>query len=308
VWFVFSLASYFPQITVAQNTGALPPIIHYVLQDSTLLEQVLTAYETPSSNHIFIAAHRGGKEFDVAEMAPGNSIANIENALSKRFDLYESDIEILGDGTLVVFHDPTFDNLTNTSIINHTLDDATIGDLNNLFLTYSDDSVSNQKVPTLDQFLTAIKGKLMVKFDLKSGTFGTSTLIKIMQTAVSTGTTEQVLIRGGNNLLSVANNNGFDTRMIMLRYDTAPSVADINAVANGPPVRAISIPGGATAAIMSAANAAGLVVEVHESQGVSNMQLELDWQAALDNGVRQFHSFKPSLLKAYLVANGYRRF
>lgn len=312
---VFLFAGNALGVATAKDTKAIPAIINYLLEEPTPLQKVLSAYNV-DSNHIFIAAHRGGKENDIADSAPGNSIANIDNALSKGYDLYESDIEVLGNDTvtmdddvLVVFHDDVFDFLTNSPVDNDALDKANLTYAKSLFLTYSDNRVSNQRIPTLEEFLLAIKGKIMVKFDLKSGTFSNSILIKIMQTVESTGTTQQVLIRGGNNLLSVAQANNFDTGMIMLRYNTAPSVDDITALAAAG-VRAISIPirSNASTAVMTAANAAGLIVEVHESQGVSNAQLALDWQAAIDDGFRQFHSFKPSLLKAYLIQQGLREF
>jgi len=311
-------------LSANDNKMVMSPIVDLVLNQQTRLEKTLDAYQDPNSSHIFIAAHRGGKEFDDEEGIPGNSIANIDNSLGKGFDLYESDIEILYDGTLVVFHDNFFEGLTNSEVTDDFLDNptATLAYAKSLFLTYDNNGVSSERIPTLEEFLSAIKGKMMVKFDLKSGTFGSSVVQRILDTAVNTGTTEQVLIRAGSNVLDIANDNGYDTEMIMRRFgsDPAPTVTDINDLVANYDVRAISIPalGDATSAIVQAANAAGLVVEVHESQCSSSLppmdfdecveQRETDWQTAIDLGVRQFHSFKPSLLKAYLKENSYREF
>ena len=287
----------------------LAPVIHYVLDQArelTALEKVLQAYENPASEHIFIAAHRGGRENDIADNAPGNSIANINNAVSNGFDLYESDIEILGDDTLIVFHDDHFNDLTNSTVDNDLLDTRDLDYAKTLFLTFTDGSVSNQRIPTLEEFLIAGKDKIMFKFDLKSGTFGGSTLRRIFDTVVATNTVDQVLIRGGQNLLDTAANGGYDTRMIMRRFNTAPTVAEINALANFD-LRAISIPDGASDEVIAAANALELVVEIHESQD-ANLPLEDSWENGIAQGVRQFHSFKPSQLKAYLVETGQREF
>lgn len=301
-----------PALSFAQASRVFPAIWLLVDDENvTRFEQVLDAYTDPNSTHIFIAAHRGGRENDKQDRAPGNSIANITNARNNRFDLYESDIEIvLGDGaeTLIVFHDDVFDFLTNTTKTDDKLDDADLAYTKSLELTYLDGSESGLTIATLEEFLTAAKDQIMVKFDLKSGVFTIERLVSLFNIIQQTGTQKQVLIRGGEFLLTTARDNGFDTQMIMRRYGAEPSIADVNALADNYNVKAISIPNGASAGLIQAAKAKGLIVEVHESQNVSDQQREIDWQAALDSGVRQFHSFKPTKLKRYLESNGYREF
>jgi len=301
--------------SLAQEARYLPPIISYVLQESTTsrLEQVLVAYENSNSQHIFIAAHRGGKEFDNIEGIPGNSIANIDNAVSKGFDLYESDIEVLRDGTLVVFHDNDFNNLTNCSAVadlicssTDTLNDKDIGILDQLYLTYDNGGVSDQRIPTLEEFLLAAKDKIMIKFDLKSGTSNSTVLQRILDTIVDTDTVEQVLIRGGANALSIVDDNGYDTRMLMRIYNpgSEPTVSEINDLVANYNLRAISIPNGADASVIATAKAAGLIVEIHDLSSYTDQQIE----DAIDDGVRQFHSFAPIELRDYLQANSHREF
>ena len=287
----------------------MPPLINHILDHSeelSPLEQVLEAYENPASSHVFIAAHRGGRENDVSDGAPGNSIANIDNALSNGFDLYESDIEILGDDTLIVFHDDHFNDLTNSTVEDDLLDNRDLSYAKSLFLTFTDGSVSNQRIPTLEEFLIAGKDKIMFKFDLKSGTFSGTTLRRIFDTVLATETVDQVLIRGGQNLLETASDGGYDTRMIMRRFNSEPTIDDINALANFD-LRAISIPNGASDEVIAAAVSAGLIVEFHESQG-TDQERQDSWSMGIEQGVRQFHSFKPEQLKAYLIANGHREF
>lgn len=312
-WILHICALYFLtsfEVNAQTQEKFISSAISLMLLDESRLEKTLSAYTNPNSGHIFIAAHRGGREFDVINQAPGNSIKNITNALNNQFDQYESDIEILGDGTLVVFHDDHFNDLTNSIVANDLLDNADLSYAKGLFLTYTNGAVSNERIPTLYEFLTAIKGKMMVKFDLKSGTFSSTVIQAILDTVVTTGTTEQVLIRAGLSALDVAKNNGYDTRMMMPRYNSAPTLLDINNLISNYSIRAISIPNlsNLNLEITQAASAAGIIVEVHESQGVSQTQLEIDWQHAIDLGIKQFHSFKPSLLKAYLIENGYRAF
>ena len=283
--------------TVSAQTNV--PMLSLLLfdEEQTHLQRVLAEYSNPDSRHIFIAAHRGGREFDFVDQSPGNSIANINNALSKGFDIYESDIEILGDQTLVVFHDNKFDDLTDTLAVNDLLDDATLAYAKSLRLTYQNGQVSNQQIPTLEEFLNEGMGKMMFKFDLKSGTFGK--ILSILDIVVRTNTQQQVLIRGGMYVLDKAKDNGYDTRIIMPRLDDVnTSVAEINNLIDNYSIRAISLPNGASLPVINAATAAGIVVEIHESQNPAS--LESSWVSAIDNGYRQIHSFKPSQLLAYL--------
>ncbi len=280
-------------------SDSIIPVLSLLLfgDEQSHLERVLAEYNNPSSTHIFIAAHRGGKETDFADQAPGNSIANIDNAVSKGFDLYESDIEILGDNTLVIFHDNEFDNLTNSTVIDDLLDDADLAYAKSLRLTYTNGQVSTQQIPTLTEFLNAGKGKIMFKFDLKSGTH--SKIQDILDIVINTQTQQQVLIRGGMYVLDQAKNNGYDTMMIMPQLDNAnTSVSDINNLIANYSLRAISLPNGAQQAAIDAANAAGIIVETHESQVAGDLQAS--WQNAIVSGYRQIHSFKPSQLLTYL--------
>lgn len=265
--------------------------------ESTYLQRILTAYADPDSTHIFIAAHRGGRENDFLDQAPGNSTANILNAVTKGFDIYESDIEVLGDGTLVVFHDNRFDELTNSQVANDLLDDATLAYAKSLRLTYSNDQVSDHQIPTLEEFLSAGKGKIMFKFDLKSGTY--SRITDILDTVIATDTAQQVLIRVGMSALDEAKNKGYDTRMLMPRInDMNATASDINNLTANYLLRAISLPNGAQLSAVNAARASALVVEIHESQNPLNLQMS--WQQAMTDGYRQIHSFKPLQLINYL--------
>jgi glycerophosphoryl diester phosphodiesterase len=323
------------------QSGALPPIIDLLLHQSDCqaiganrLEKTLDALTKDCLNHIFIAAHRGGKDTDDEDQIPGNSIANIDNALNKGYDIFESDIEIIknntpndsSDDVLVVFHDDFFNDLTNfdelypnpeATMTSNLLDEQSLSFAQSLFLTYDNGGVSNQRIPTLEEFLTAIKGKMLVKFDLKSGTFSASVIRKILDTVVATDTVDQVFIRAGTSALEVAktyeSTSGTSvpyTRIMMPRYNEKPDVAAIQNLGNNYSVRAISIPAlsNVDAALVAAAKEASILIEIHETQGVSDQQREADYQTAIDLGIRQFHSFKPSKLKSFLEANDYRSF
>ena len=104
----------------------------------------------------------------------------------------------------------------------------------------------------------------------KSDTFIRANLFRVFDLVVATDTVEQVFIRGGDYFLNVAKDGGYDARMIMRRYNSPPSVSDTTAFLNDFDVRAISIPSGADQSVIDAANAAGVVVELHGVARQSN--------------------------------------
>ena len=113
---------------------------------------------------ILIAAHRGGYEHDFEDKAPENSIANIQNALNRGFDMYESDVQRTADGKFIIMHDPTLDRTTNGSGV---VSEMTFDEMKNLNLTYKNGKVSEEKIPILSEFISRGDGNIIFKIDYK---------------------------------------------------------------------------------------------------------------------------------------------
>ena len=117
-----------------------------------------------NSNHVFIAAHRGGYERDWDNRAPENSVANIKKSIRMGFEIYESDLQVSKDGHLIIMHDPTVDRTTNGKGF---VRDLNLSDLKQLKLKYKNNKLSRESVPTLEDFLVNGKDKILFKIDFK---------------------------------------------------------------------------------------------------------------------------------------------
>ena len=100
-------------------------------------------------------AHRGL----FCEEAPENTVAAFLRAANNGYAV-ELDVRRLDDGTLIVFHDETLGRMTNRDGYVSTLKKENLADL---FV-----GKSKEKIPTLQEALDAIGGKVPVLIDVKS--------------------------------------------------------------------------------------------------------------------------------------------
>ncbi len=117
------------------------------------VSQVLTNYV--EENGTLIIAHRG-----YAAIAPENTISSFEAALNAGAKACEFDVQISGDGVLVVIHDNSVDRTTNGE-----------GKVNQLTYDYlstldagswKDSKYKGEKIPTLLETLTFMKDNDMI--------------------------------------------------------------------------------------------------------------------------------------------------
>ncbi|MFT3922171.1 MAG: glycerophosphodiester phosphodiesterase family protein [Myxococcales bacterium] len=101
-------------------------------------------------------AHRGWH--DLARGIPENSLAAFEAAVRAGYPI-ELDVQSLGDGTLVVFHD---DGLERATGIARTLRRSTVDDMAPLRLFGTD-----QHVPFLSEVLALVAGRVPILLELK---------------------------------------------------------------------------------------------------------------------------------------------
>lgn len=115
---------------------------------------------------VLVAAHRGGYANDKRDQAPENSVANLKLAISKGYEVYETDIQRTSDGVFVIMHDATIDRETNgKGVVNQ----MTLAELKLLKKRYRDGSVSSEPIATLEELLSAGKNHILFKPDLKPG-------------------------------------------------------------------------------------------------------------------------------------------
>ncbi len=111
---------------------------------------------------IKVVAHRGAMKF-----APENTIAAFEKAHQMGADIVEMDIRQTKDGVLIIMHDKTVDRTTNGT---GKVSDLTLKEIKQLDAgSWFGEDYKGTEVPTLEEALIAIKGKLIPDIDFKSG-------------------------------------------------------------------------------------------------------------------------------------------
>lgn len=108
-----------------------------------------------------VIGHRGA-----AALAPENTLAGIQKAADLGLKWIELDVTLLGDGSAVMFHDPTMSRTTSGRghLKRMSLDQVATLDAGSWF----SEAFTGEKVPTLNETLTLIKElKLSLNLELK---------------------------------------------------------------------------------------------------------------------------------------------
>lgn len=123
------------------------------------------AIAAPRSKHLIVIAHRG-----CWHQAPENSLAGLEACVRAGVDAIELDVRHTRDGVAVIIHDDTLDRTTNG---HGAVVDQDWAELSRLRLRQGhggpDAALTEQSIPTLDAYLAAAKGRMMIVFDVKDG-------------------------------------------------------------------------------------------------------------------------------------------
>lgn len=113
-------------------------------------------------NKIQVIAHRGG-----SYLAPENTLAAFRNAMEVGVDMIEIDVEQTKDSVVVVIHDRTVDRTTDGS---GAVDTLTYNYIRTLDAgSWFDKRFTGEKVPTLDETLKLINGKVKLLIEIKDG-------------------------------------------------------------------------------------------------------------------------------------------
>lgn len=106
-----------------------------------------------SSSNFLVIGHRGAMGYETE-----NTIASIEKAIELGVSMIEIDVLRIKSGELMVFHDKRVDRLTNGA---GEIEDYYMSDVLALNL------VGGHKIPTLQQVLKAVDGRVKINIELK---------------------------------------------------------------------------------------------------------------------------------------------
>lgn len=156
----------------------------------------------PSINELFalshqgivIIAHRGCHEPAPSHNlgdAPENSLLALEHCVAMGVDMMETDVHMTADGYLVIMHDDTVERTTNG---HGKVEDLTLADLRQLRLRRNlggyAEAVTDQRVLTLDELLTAAKGRITLNLDVKGAIYS-----EVIDTVVRLGAADFVTVK-----------------------------------------------------------------------------------------------------------------
>jgi glycerophosphoryl diester phosphodiesterase len=114
----------------------------------------------PNIDRPLIFAHRGA-----CRVAPENTLPAFEAAIRLGADGIELDVQYSSDGVMVIFHNPTLEKTSNGTgrVTAHTLAELRELDAGAWFAP----EFAGTRIPTLDEVLDLVKGKLLVNIELK---------------------------------------------------------------------------------------------------------------------------------------------
>ena len=125
---------------------------------------------------VSVTAHRGA-----GSLEPENTLRALQRAIDLGADQIEIDVQLTKDGHLILMHDPTVDRTTNGS---GKIADLTLAEIRQL------DAGSGERVPTLDEALALVKGKVTLQIELK----GPGTAAPVVRTIEAAKQEDQVIL------------------------------------------------------------------------------------------------------------------
>lgn len=149
----------------------------------TRVDRIRRAILNPDSATVIVTAHRADwRNF------PENSLEGVESAIRMGVDIVELDVRMTADSTLIIMHDGTL-NRTTTGTGN--VSEVTADYIKGLRLRNGVAIHTAQRVPTLEEVLHTIKGRIMVNLDKASDYFD-----EIWPMLQATGTVDHVIMKG----------------------------------------------------------------------------------------------------------------
>lgn len=130
------------------------------------INQRVRLLDDEKSKHVIVIAHRS-----CWQNAPENSLLAVKKCIDLNVDMIEVDVRLTKDKKLVVMHDETLERTTTgTGLVSeHTLAEIQALKLKNRDGT--NEAVTNEHPPSLEELLLAAKGKLLINLDLKESLF-----------------------------------------------------------------------------------------------------------------------------------------
>lgn len=150
------------------------------------ISELLKSWDDPDCKKVLVMSHRAHV---TDPHTTENSISSVERSIAAGTDIIETDTQITSDGVVVISHDDLLHYGTDATDMNAKITETTFADLTNYNLKYRDGQISNEKIPTLREFLLAGRGKIYYNLDYSPRSASTS---EVMEVVEELGMTQQV--------------------------------------------------------------------------------------------------------------------
>ena len=154
-----------------------------VLTGQNRAEIIRTKLFDHQLEEVLVVAHRGDWRY-----APENSLPAIDHAIRIGVDIIELDVQRTQDGHLILMHDEYLDRTTTGT---GKIADKTLDYIRTLKLKNGYGFSSREIVPTLEEALLHVKGKVLVNLDKADRYFE-----EVYALMKKTNTTRQVIMKG----------------------------------------------------------------------------------------------------------------
>lgn len=123
-------------------------------------EAILRSLRDAASDRVLVVAHRADWR-----NAPENSLPAIRRAVAMGVEIVEIDVRRTKDGRFVVIHDRTLDRTTTGK---GRVEDFTLAELRELRLLAATGHPTDERIPTLEEALEAVRGRALINLDKSS--------------------------------------------------------------------------------------------------------------------------------------------
>ncbi|MDH4985380.1 glycerophosphodiester phosphodiesterase family protein [Aminobacter anthyllidis] len=155
-------------------------------------EEILERFENANQwrDHVMVVAHRAGGLQDGKRRFAENSIAALRDATSLGAEMVEIDIRRSADGELIVMHDSWLDRTTDCKgeVLGYAMTELRKCHL----VVEGTGDVTAEPVPTLREYLSVAKDKILVNLDNK---LDTADLVDMVALARAMEMEEQVVVK-----------------------------------------------------------------------------------------------------------------
>jgi len=124
-------------------------------------EKTLAKFHDTNSGYILVAAHRSAHNGH-----PENSLSALKHAIEIGADIAELDVKVTKDSVVVLMHDGKINRTTNGK---GNPEDYTYSELRTFRLKMPDGTLTDEPIPTFEEFLNLAKGHIMIDIDIKTG-------------------------------------------------------------------------------------------------------------------------------------------